>query len=130
VLARLRDATGETANLIVRDGEQAVYLDQVESRHALRHAGWAGRRIPLTRGAAAMALTGDDGPHVARDAVEVGVTAVACRILAPVESAAVGITAPSARMTQRRLPVCCREVQRAACDLSAAFGPPGKERAT
>ena len=62
VLATLRDTTGETANLVVRDAGEAVYLDQVESLHALRHAGWAGRRIALDRGAAASALCGADGP--------------------------------------------------------------------
>jgi DNA-binding IclR family transcriptional regulator len=123
VLAELRDATGETANLIVRDGEQAVYLDQVESPHALRHAGWAGRTIALGRGAAAGALTGADGPQVARDAVEVGVTAVACRIPGPLDpAAAVGVTAPTARMTGRRLTLCRGAVRRAADQLAEVLG--------
>ena len=100
VLAALRDTTGETANLVVRDAGEAVYLDQVESLHALRHAGWAGRRIALDRGAAASALRGADGPQVASDAVEVGVTAIACRVpLASEPAAAVSVTAPTARMT-------------------------------
>jgi DNA-binding IclR family transcriptional regulator len=134
VLTRLRDATGETANLVVRDGDEAVYLDQVESMHALRHAGWAGRRIPLEEGAAALALTSDeDGPHVARDVVEVGVTALACRVPAPAPAepcAAVGVTAPTARMTSHRLTICRQEVQRAAFDLAAAVRPPRRERTT
>ena len=46
-LVRLRDATGETANLIVLDGDHAIYVDQVESSYALRHSGWVGRRVPL-----------------------------------------------------------------------------------
>ena len=117
VLAELRDATGETANLVVRDADQAVYLDQVESPHALRHAGWAGRSIPLRSGAAAAALNGAPGPQVARDAVEVGVTAVACAV--PHEpAAAVGVTAPTARMTTRRLDDCRSAVRRAADRLA------------
>ena len=46
-LMRLRDATQETANLIVLDGDHAIYVDQVESPYALRHSGWVGRRVPL-----------------------------------------------------------------------------------
>ena len=46
-LVRLRDATSETANLIVLDGDHAIYVDQVESSYALRHSGWVGRRVPL-----------------------------------------------------------------------------------
>jgi IclR family transcriptional regulator, acetate operon repressor len=119
VLADLRDATGETANLIVRDGDEAVYLDQVESRHALRHAGWAGRRIALDRGAAASSLTGARGVQVARDAVEVGVTAVACRVTRVDDpEAAVSVTAPTARMTARRLSSCRTAVWRAADRLA------------
>jgi DNA-binding IclR family transcriptional regulator len=123
VLAELRDATGETANLIVRDGDEAVYLDQVESPHALRHAGWAGRRIALDRGAAAGALTGATGAQVARDAVEVGVTAVACRVpRAGDPPAAVSVTAPTARMTARRLNGCRTAVRRAAERLAEVLG--------
>jgi DNA-binding IclR family transcriptional regulator len=119
VLAELRDRTGETANLIVRDGAEAVYLDQVESPHALRHAGWAGRRIALDRGAAAGALTGAAGAQVARDAVEVGVTAVACRVpRAHDPAAAVSVTAPTARMTKRKLIGCRAAVREAAQRLA------------
>jgi DNA-binding IclR family transcriptional regulator len=135
VLLKLRDTTGETANLVVQDGDEAVYLDQVESAHALRHAGWAGRRIPLTKGAAAGALTGDGGVHTAQDAVEVGVTAVACRIpntpsAHQPAAAAVGITAPSARMNARRLERCHFAVERAANDLADALDQRRKEPTT
>ena len=123
VLAKLRDATGETANLVVRDGDEAVYLDQVESLHALRHAGWAGRRIALDRGAAASALRGADGAQVAADAVEVGVTAIACRVpLAAEPPAAVSLTAPSARLTCRRLSLGRTAVERAANELAEVLG--------
>jgi IclR family transcriptional regulator, acetate operon repressor len=123
VLAALRDATGETANLVVRDGGEAVYLDQVESLHALRHAGWAGRRIALDRGAAASALTGAEGPQVASDAVEAGVTAIACRVpLAAEPVAAVSVTAPTVRMSGRRLTVGCTAVRRAANELAEVLG--------
>lgn len=129
VLLHLRDVTGETANLVVRDGDEAVYLDQVESLSALRHAGWVGRRIPLDRGAAATALSGDGSVQIARDAVEVGVTALACRIVAfSGPPAAVGVTAPTARMTSHKLAVCEHALERAVFDLDAAVRPSRWER--
>jgi DNA-binding IclR family transcriptional regulator len=131
VLARLRDATGETANLVVRDGTELVYLDQVESRHALRHAGWVGRRLPLEEGAASAALTGDaDGVRVARDSVEVGVTAVACRVSGAEPAAAVSVTAPTARMGRRRLDTCRTAVADAARELAAALAAGPDDRRT
>ncbi len=121
VLAALRDATGETANLVVRDGDELVYLDQVESPHALRHAGWVGRRLPLHHGAAGAALDGAQGPQVAFDAVEAGVTAVACAVGATDPAAAVSVTAPTARMGERRLAACRAGVFDAAQQLAAAL---------
>jgi DNA-binding IclR family transcriptional regulator len=130
VLAGLRDATAETANLIVRDRHELVYLDQVESPHALRHAGWAGRRLPLGSGAASAALTGAAGAQVARDAVEVGVTGVACAVAGAEPAAAVGVTAPTARMGARRLAACEAAVANAARELAAALagGDDGRAR--
>lgn len=97
-LVWLRDITGETANLIVRDGTHALYVDQVESRNALRHGGWVGRRVPLDDTATGAALTAPGSSHVAIDAVEQGVTAVVCAIDTPAHPAAVGITAPTWRI--------------------------------
>jgi DNA-binding IclR family transcriptional regulator len=99
VLIALRDATGETANVLVRDGDHAVYLDQVESEHALRHAGWVGRSVPLGVSAAGAAFRDGAHPHVVSDAVELGVTAVASRIEAELpQPAAVSVTGPTARL--------------------------------
>jgi IclR family transcriptional regulator, acetate operon repressor len=99
-LVRLRDATQETANLIVRDGDHALYVDQVESRYALRHSGWVGRRVPLEGTAAGAALTDRSTSHVAEGAYEPGVTAITCSIDVPDEEAAIGITAPSWRLAE------------------------------
>jgi DNA-binding IclR family transcriptional regulator len=97
-LVRLRDATAETANLIVLDGDHAIYVDQVESSYALRHSGWVGRRVPLAGTGAAF----DDRTtaHVAKDAVETGVTSIVCAIDLADQDAAVGITAPSWRIEE------------------------------
>ena len=99
-LVRLRDATGETANLIVLDGDHAIYVDQVESsvRAAAQRLGGspraAGRHGDRRR------LRGPRHSHVAKDAVETGVTSIVCAIDLPGDDAAVGITAPSWRVEE------------------------------
>jgi DNA-binding IclR family transcriptional regulator len=99
-LVRLRDATKETANLIVLDGDHAIYVDQVESSFALRHGGWVGRRVPLAGTATGAAFQDRTTSHVARDAVETGVTSIVCAIDLSDNDAAVGITAPSWRVEE------------------------------
>jgi len=103
-LVRLRDATQETANLIILDGDHAIYVDQVESPYALRHSGWAGRRIPLAGTATGAAFEDRGTSHAVADAVELGVTAIACAIQLPGYDAAVGITAPSWRIEEFGVP--------------------------
>lgn len=99
VLMDLRDRTGETANLLIRDHATVLYLDQVESQLALRHSGWVGRSVPLAGTAAGSALLGRSGAQVAINAVEVGVTAVAAWIPGTTDPAAVvSVTGPSARL--------------------------------
>jgi IclR family KDG regulon transcriptional repressor len=56
VLVHLRDETGETASLYVREGASRVCLDRVESRHGLRGTVDFGARLPPHRGAAGKAL--------------------------------------------------------------------------
>ncbi|MGZ8514771.1 MAG: IclR family transcriptional regulator domain-containing protein, partial [Candidatus Limnocylindrales bacterium] len=132
-LEPLRDRTGETANLLVRDGSSALYLDQVESPRALRVAGWIGRRIPLAGSASGAAITGS-GVHVAADAVESGVVAVACRIagIGGVE-AAVSVTAPALRLRGSLLTQAGADVEAAADDIARALaegvpgGTPGRQ---
>ncbi len=98
LLAELRDATGETASLLVQVGDDALYVEQAQSAHVLRLAGWAGRRIPLAGTAAGAALAAGDGPRVAVDAVEAGVTAVACAIAGSTPPAALSVAGPSSRL--------------------------------
>lgn len=45
-LAALVDATGESANLAMLDGDAVVYVAQVPSRHAMRMFTEVGRRVP------------------------------------------------------------------------------------
>ena len=46
-LSELVELTGETANLALREGDNAVYVAQVPSRHAMRMFTELGRRVPL-----------------------------------------------------------------------------------
>jgi urocanate hydratase len=110
-LMRLRDATQETANLIVLDGDHAIYVDQVESPYALRHSGWVGRRVPLAGTATGAAFEDPGAAHTMADVVETGVTAIACTIDIPDYDAAVGVTAPSWRIEEFGVPRAERMVE-------------------
>lgn len=46
-LSSLVDATGETANMAMLDGDQVVYLAQVPSRHSMRMFTEVGRRVDV-----------------------------------------------------------------------------------
>jgi DNA-binding IclR family transcriptional regulator len=62
-LRELADLSGETAYLAVPQGrDQALYLRQVESPRAIRHASWAGRAIPTPGTAVGAALDGRVNP--------------------------------------------------------------------
>ena len=99
-LVQLRDATHETASLLVRDGDHALYVDQVESRHVLRIASWVGRRVPLEGTATGAALADRTASHVVRDIVEPGVTAIACAVDVAHQDAAVNLLAPGWRIRE------------------------------
>lgn len=47
LLERLRDVTGESANLVVRDGDHGLVVLRVESKEPLRFTQSVGARIPL-----------------------------------------------------------------------------------
>ena len=47
ILERVRDETGESANLVVRDGNEGLVVLRVESEQPLRFTQQAGARIPL-----------------------------------------------------------------------------------
>jgi DNA-binding IclR family transcriptional regulator len=61
-LEHLRDATGETAALFWRLGDERTCVQEVPSTHAHRVTPGLGRRYPLTRGAVgkALLLAGDE----------------------------------------------------------------------
>jgi DNA-binding IclR family transcriptional regulator len=69
-LAALAVATGETANLVVLSGREAVNVELVESPRPLKHVGWLGRRLPLHATAAGKALLSDHAPAEVRGLLE------------------------------------------------------------
>jgi DNA-binding IclR family transcriptional regulator len=46
-LEKLRDATKETVHLGVRDGDAVIYIEKIETPHAMRMYSRTGRRAPL-----------------------------------------------------------------------------------
>lgn len=59
-LAALRDATGESAQLYVRDGDRRVCLESLQSPHGLRTIVPVGAVLPLDRGSAGRVLLDED----------------------------------------------------------------------
>jgi DNA-binding IclR family transcriptional regulator len=67
VLERLSRETGETANLVILDGRETLYLDKVESPQSLRIFSRIGRRAPLHCTAAGkVLLAGRSWPEAQR----------------------------------------------------------------
>ncbi|TVP47658.1 MAG: IclR family transcriptional regulator [Gemmatimonadales bacterium] len=56
VLEELVESTGETSNLVVLDGTEAVNVEVVRSSRAVHHVGVLGRRLPLHATAAGKVL--------------------------------------------------------------------------
>lgn len=62
-LAHLREQTGESVQLYVRDGDNRVCVAALESPHGLRTIVPVGAELPLDRGSAGRVLRGQVGPH-------------------------------------------------------------------
>ncbi|WP_235022562.1 IclR family transcriptional regulator [Amycolatopsis alkalitolerans] len=68
VLERLAEATGESVNLVVRDGDEGVVVVRVDSWQPLRFTQPVGARIPLyctSSGKALLAFAGDAAAQIA-----------------------------------------------------------------
>ena len=83
-LLALRDATGESVQLYVREGDRRVCVAALESPHGLRTIVAMGAALPLDRGSAGRVLTDDPpGPWVASVAErEAGVASVSAPVRA------------------------------------------------
>jgi IclR family acetate operon transcriptional repressor len=162
VLERLSQETGETANLVILDRREALYLDKVESPQSLRIFSRIGRRAPLYCTAVGKVLLAfrpkeevdallgrgpferlarhtitsatqvrrelekvrDQGFALDREECEEG----ACCIAVPIRNAqgdveaALGISAPTTRLTPRRMEELIPTMLRTGREVSAQLG--------
>ncbi len=104
VVAALRDATGESAQLYVRDGAERLCLVSLESAQELRTTVPEGARLPLGVGSAGRILVGEavpaDGWVASIGERSPGVGSVSAPVLGPDGSpiGAVGISGPLHRL--------------------------------
>lgn len=127
-LEALRDATGESVQLYVRDADRRVCVASLHSGHELRTIVEEGARLPLGRGSAGRLLAGEraETGYVASAGERApGVGSVS----APVEVdgevvAAVGISGPLDRLGDDPGPRYGPEVVRAARAVAAALSAP------
>jgi DNA-binding IclR family transcriptional regulator len=106
-LAALRDTTGESVQLYVRDGDRRVCIAALESPHGLRTIVPLGARLPMDVGSAAKLLRGDAdalrrGWAESVGEREAGVASVSAPVLDGVEHvvAAVSVSGPVERTTR------------------------------
>ena len=123
VLVELRDRTGESAQLWVRDGERRICLASAESTHGLRTIVGTGDALPLDQGSGGRALTGSPGGSwvASVEEREPGVASVSAPVVdrAGAVVAAIGVSGPVERLTRDPGPVHGAAVQRAAARLAA-----------
>lgn len=127
-LDRLRDATGESAQLYVRDGEGRVCIAVAESSHGLRTIVPLGAVLDLQRGSAGYLLRGDAAALRAGWAASVaerepGVASVSAPVLQGGRVvAAVSVSGPIERTSRRPADRYAEAVIEAARAVEAAAG--------
>jgi DNA-binding IclR family transcriptional regulator len=129
VLARLRDATGESAQLYVRSGNTRVCVAALESPHSLRTIVAIGAVLPMDRGSAAKVLSGDttalrQGWAESVEEREKGVASVSAPVVVSGEVvAAISVSGPVERTTRQPGRRYGAAVAQAACQLEATLLP-------
>lgn len=126
-LERLRDETGESVQLYVRDGDRRVCVESLESPHGLRTIVAVGASLPLDVGSAGKVLGSrvpDDGGGWAESVGEreAGVASVSApvRTADGVVVAAVSVSGPIERTTRQPGRRYGEAVLRAAASVEAA----------
>ncbi len=131
-LTELRDDTGESVQLYVRDGEQRVCIAALESPHGLRTIVPVGAALPMDRGSAGRVLSGEpvrDGWIQTVEEREPGVASVS----APVASddggvaAAVSVSGPIDRLGRSPGRVHGEAVRSAARRIESALRVPARQ---
>jgi DNA-binding IclR family transcriptional regulator len=127
-LEQLRDDTGESVQLYVRDGDRRVCVESLESPHGLRTIVAVGASLPLEVGSAGTILRGDAATLAQGWAESVGQReAGVASVSAPVQAggvvvAAVSVSGPIERTTRRPGRRYAAAVRRAAAAIEAAAG--------
>ncbi len=126
-LAALRDLTGESAQLYVRDGVSRVCIASLESPHGLRTIVSTGEMLPLDQGSGGRVLAGEAGPDGWVASVgerETGVGSVSAPVIdgSGVVVAAVSVSGPLDRLTADPGPVHGRAVVAAASRIAIEAG--------
>ncbi len=124
-LVALRDQTGESAQLYVREGDHRVCLASLDSAHELRTIVEEGARLPLGVGSAGRILTGERRPEGYSSSTgerAPGVGSVSAPIVVDgVVVAAVGISGPLDRLGVQPGPRFGPAVVRAATAVAEAL---------
>jgi DNA-binding IclR family transcriptional regulator len=127
-LRRLRDVTGESAQLYVRSGDWRVCLVSLESPHSLRTIVAIGASLPMDRGSAAKVLS--SRPQVLRrgwaesvEEREKGVASVSAPVYVEGRvAAAVSVSGPVERTSRQPGRKYASDVMAAAREVEAALG--------
>ena len=126
ILADLRDLTGESAQLYVRDGDRRVCIASLESTHGLRTIVTAGASLPLDQGSGGRALLGDgaEGWVASVEEREPGVASVSAPVVDRVGevAAAIGVSGPVERLSREPGAAFGPAVMAAAVQLARAAG--------
>lgn len=123
-LAALRDSTGESVQLYVREGDHRRCVMSLQSNHGLRWIVPEGALLPLGLGSAGRVLA-DGGPHLA-DSVEereAGVASVSAAVLdrAGTVVAAVSVSGPVERLSRHPAEQFGPAVQVAAASVGSSL---------
>lgn len=122
VIERLRDTTGESAQLFVREGTARRCVLSLQSPHALRWIVPEGVLFPLDVGSAGRVLSGASDARWAESVEEreAGVASVSAPVLSPAGDviAAVSVSGPIERMSREPGRVFGDRVAAAARDLT------------
>ena len=123
ILTALRDATGESVQLYVADGDGRRCVVSLESTHGLRWIVPQGALLPLDRGSAGRVLQGDDLAESVEER-EPGVASVsaAVRDRGGRVIAALSLSGPVERLTRQPRQRFGRQVADAAREVTAAVG--------
>jgi len=126
-MERLRDQTGESAQLYVKQGGNRICLASLESGHGLRTIVDAGAVLPLGLGSGGRVLLGEVGEHgwlASVEEREPGVASVSAPVLNSNGEvvAAVGVSGPIQRLTTDPGSLYGAEVTATAKSIALASG--------